>query len=984
MEKIILLHLMLMTSIFFAACDDDVVYNDKFFPKTEPVDDGELPSIISIQENLKTLAEKAKDLSDEKDAITQLSDLVKELYNRLNTLDLSAAGPGIAITDSQRFHQFLRETDGALAKIDTGTAKKLWSEIQDLSDTANAHRDRRPDVPSIRNLWAQIDKYPPLAQKIVDAIAEIKRELIEQRDAIKRKIDSATSNFVEHFGDKAADLDSVVALVNDATSLQQLKNVFLDNRFVDLGKEVRDSAPGALYFRQLADVENFLHGDGQTQRSIVEKAIALRTDIDDKFLANAPDQSHIDRLARSMDSVLKNDSNELAAYANTRGIVLAQDRRSKAIREMLAPIPGPPILGVAIPLNVEKQITDYKTYIEVSVYENRVIPARNKITGAGLNHIRSFYDAAKFAAIVQAVQDASDLASYIPNYQRLFDAILPYTVPRLMALLREDDAETADDEVKFAENFQKLRPLLHTNLMHDLSRLKNERINLLISDWLLQFNNLPTIQTIEQKKAELNALTQSNAASAAPLLATCNDLSTLLANPLPCATIVHNFRSEIASGEQVQILSALGNAKLAITNAFDPLLELVRTAKSKSDFLEAFQNFNRLFDAAHSMAAVVWNPAQMYTVASLIADLENHLKTKVYNSFTYEHAINSYASQLNPAMGAPEIDLLRRQFGQPIRTSLERRLRNMLSNNAYESVIRFFNPPDEKARVAFMKKAALADNNGAGIPAFEKALQQVYEAGDELNSRHAVNHLATFFKDSMPAHQLMTNIRAAAVLPAINPTLNEERDQIKELVEHNPRYIALRTLSDIAPNTLHTYRIKASGPPPDTSFETLFARLTDDMKKNIFGEAPHMFITEFDELKQRLVACLLAIKAQVPVGVAGLTKNPVTIDPIVNAFALLFLDPLTKLDGIGAYDPAVDHQLQRIVEDATKDSFVADYLPKFKKFSSVVGENELVAPFAERPIITLLKSIRAKIRAATSVTPEIGQLRIYIDEGFLH
>lgn len=70
------------------------------------------------------------------------------------------------------------------------------------------------------------------------------------------------------------------------------------------------------------------------------------------------------------------------------------------------------------------------------------------------------------------------------------------------------------------------------------------------------------------------------------------------------------------------------------------------------------------------------------------------------------------------------------KFNQRPIDPLEKQLKTFLRPESMKIITQYFTIPDIPGRLVFMKKAALADNNGDGIPAFEKAYQNVLDSFD--------------------------------------------------------------------------------------------------------------------------------------------------------------------------------------------------------------------------------------------------------------
>lgn len=968
--------------LFLTACGDKLVITERLKQKEPIKEQAENESIARLDDLLDKISAKASQLADEESIIESKSDIADALYNSLTALDLKDAGATISLDDSRNFYDFMHKVDEVLKRIDTNNPDKLYGEILKLREAAEAEKRRVPDHLGIRKLLDQIDEYQPLVKEQKDTIIQMKNDAISKRDLIHTKIDMAAKHFSDHFGDKAADLDAVILKAQNAKSLKDIIGTLKDNSFFSLEAEVQSNPQGPLFVDQLAKFKVLLQGDGLAKKSIIEKATSLKKEIDDRFVANAPDQDHVERLARGMDRILENGGNELGKYADTRGIVLPEDRRRKELKSLLEP--GPPALGQPPSLKPIKAIEDFKTFIKSKVYERKVNLAKEKIYTA-LKKIKGLYDDTKYKQIESAIEHAADLASYAPNYQRLLDAVTPYTIPRLLEVLKKDGAYTNDDEVKFSQNFEGLRSVFHKNLFSGLQNLVNQKIDALVTDWKDQFKAHRTMVAIRKEMSVLDGVKQAKPAAIEVVQNQCTALDAFFSANFDCAKIILALKSDIDSGQQIRLLRAMGEAKGAIHKNFLPFLEAVEKATTKTEFNRAFLDFNGLLTATNSLAGIAFDRSKDYTVKSLLDDIKQYLEINPSDGYTYKGAIDSYLEQLVPTMGKSEINLLKIELEKNPPSTLKRHLLDKLSAESFKKIIRLYKNPTDKELIESMKQAAIADNNGSGIVAFEKAYGDVLAASDDISSVNAINHLATFFKDdnfNLPPHQLKTDVLAVAMLPGIRPSLNEERDEIKKLVEKSDPYQALKALAGITPTMLEAQKIDGAGPPPDTSFVSLATKLTDDMKKIIFGEKPNDVMAEFQHLKDYLAICLKAIKAQVPINTPGLEKDRTTIEPIVNAFRLVFDSPLSELDSIAAYDAGSEEQIEAIVRKLEED-FVAEYIKKFDGFKSVVGENELTPTNEERPIITTLRSISTKLSGATPPPPSIDTLINYIDDHFL-
>lgn len=1031
--------LMVMTS----ACGNMVkVVTEKLQFETPPPKDD--VGIKALDDYGTLLDTKLDALLTLRDNTKQQANNIAALFATIDGIDLDNPDSNPNVDESRTLQQFVTGAHALVSANPIQQAQNLSRELDEVIDEAKGAKAKLSMSDAKSSIFPEsTDEYRSTALAHQEEIKNATEKVTKKLDDIKQKIDGALTNYQGYFGDEINRLERLIQKARTADSLGEIDAILNDARFYDLVEKVKNSIHGPRFFNQFGVVQNLLLGDGLATRSVVEKAIQLKDDIDNRLTSPVATQDEVIRLARSLDRDLNNDTLELENYANTAGIIPAEVMRKDEVQRLVAltptapapviavpppavgggggppppPGPPPPVIGGAAA--EESPIAAMNTFKDLVQKISSPLPksALTIFERAGAK-VAPFFDHAKLQQIINAAKAASDPASYIPDYNKIIDALKPYKFSSLLEVLQEGDVVSLDDEEKLAKNFETMLKRVNKDLAGQLRRARDERVQLLVTDWKTEFNGHPTTINVVRLADEIVRI---KFVSADPPLVLairtkCDDLQVYLALDLDCKTIADGFANtlvELALLPEVDLPAgprntkrgnALSVAKNSIQQKISPIDDVAR-AKTKSEFTEALANFNALLKPPHKITLM--NNMNIYDVPELIKVITQKLRTYAYDGLTYEAVLNEYQSYIFPTMSAAEINDLKDKFGKIPVDVLERHLKTMLSAKDFNELTRYFRAIPNVELVKNLKAAALANHKHpisgviAGIPAFEEAYQKVLDSFDDASSSAAITHFATFFKNN-PAYvngkTLKADLLAIAVKPGLSPTFDEQRLIIKNRVDGeipvgglpggvttapiNPRYKNLKAIADIIPADLANTPIENQ----PTSLASLARGLTPAMRNSIFDHdaaGTMRLVDEFNRLKEYLITALNYEKLAIAPSTPTLEKDRETISPMVNAFKLLFLHPLTELNRLTFN--GTDDDAMRAILATMSGSFFGAYIHKFKKFRSVVGELEImgrkaIGPPGPRQIMFVLRALELKLKAAISGAPEINVLKSMVKE----
>lgn len=656
------------------------------------------------------------------------------------------------------------------------------------------------------------------------------------------------------------------------------------------------------------------------------------------------------------------------------------------------PPPPPAISGGQAPpqalLSVEKSLKAFVEDVEAIRPNSTKAAAKTKINQA-YTRLESFYDQAKLDAIKAEVTAAGNPASarYQATYGNLISALEPYLVDSLKTALETGGlVDGSENEFEFSKNFIKiLKTTVNKNIFDKLLAKKDalieQRIKFL-KDYLV--NTHPTIKAIEDEFAALDAIKDKE-----DLKNHCVNINAhlvdILKKPIKCAEISEAlevkwaaqkaipeaqrkpfWETTILTATKKQIkedyeksfekISASGGKEPGVKikiGEIDEGFEIPRGVTDLRQGVEAFSKEFLLPAAKIDFAALPKTDA--YNNQILIDDTINLLKTMNIgtdrNPIIYNDIINKYEEELYPGMTADEITNLsirvKKNSGHPLA-----RLNLVLSDTGALHVMSPFAVPPEALLVRNMKDAAIAkiadgSPEGAGVVDLKEALRAVSDATSDPMSRAAILTLAKFFNATALKPQMEAVAADTAVDDSDDFGLTGQLGIIKTLVEKNDGYKALVELANIDVASLDKVFIEAKGPPHEG--ESLVERggpgivaakyaVPPALRGGIFGhvDGDIVVLERFRDLKEKLRLSLEAIKkTELAAGPVPAKTNDF-VQPVVNAFNLLFASPIDELVKL-ALDGTDDDKLTQVF-----DNFNVEYAKKFPRLKSVVQENHLL------------------------------------------
>ena len=370
------------------------------------------------------------------------------------------------------------------------------------------------------------------------------------------------------------------------------------------------------------------------------------------------------------------------------------------------------------------------------------------------------------------------------------------------------------------------------------------------------------------------------------------------------------------------------------------------------------------------------------TLTTAVANfLQNSQKINIGDSsnpnFVFMHyskVVDRYSDDLYPSITPKEISDLDAKIGllnsKGIRTSSDplAELYVVLTSDAVRKIRAPFSAPAESERIknmrdTFLSSVVTSTGEKVGLIDLVNAIKDVENAVDDVSSGIAITNLASFFANNPPPLDYKTQLITAAALPGIDFStdfgLTGQLGVIQTKVLANPHYLALTKVANI--NKAKLYEVLIN-PDPAKAGESMVERAGPNaagpavydvplsLRRVIFGRSAGNIIVvdEFDDLKRELDLSLKELKVQALAQGVALPITHQLVQPIVNAFDMLFREPieeLLKLNFDGTDDPAIATIFARIN---------VNYAERFDRFKSVVGENHKISGI-KREIFKLLE-----------------------------
>lgn len=1021
--RIQLLQCAIVLAFLSTSCREVRVIREQPIIEVDGIDEknNEGGALEALDENLTDVKTKVSALTSLREEIERDKSTVDRLFDGLARLDLLDIDAEISEQDSATYYGFLAQAEQILSKIQSADIDTKVLEISDLEEASESEEKRHTESNKVRKVVSKIQTNAKAAKSEQEKITKIVNDISAHKTALIDKIDDAAREFGAYEGDKKVEaLNDVLIKLAGAKSLKEIvDNVFGDQRFFKLEAEInREPRFGQLVAERRQELLDAI-------KEAITAALQQKRAIENYFdgtIAAPTNQDGIDRIARSFGALL--DVPKLVTYATTRGVERAEELRKNAVEEILDPhrariaalpagaAPPAPVFGEVLP---KLALRLYKEGVE-KINEATVVAANRKFNTA-FAQLEKFYDPAKFFAVKEEVRTASDATSarYLPSYDNLVDALEPYTLDGLRTAF-EDGGKVggSDDEYQFYRNFIIVaRTRFKEELFSRQRQLVNQRIEGRVSalkDWI--HRNAP-IATIEAEFATLDAVTTKKALNAQCRVIAAN-LALIVRKPIDCAAIKATMKEEFQTANRsvnlwdVTILKRnIKRIKENYETSYEKILgagvkeekvklkiagkdEAHDLQKGESDLKKGVKAFNDEFlQLAHHIDLGRAAVGGEYTNRSLTDDILRVLATEnlgtARKQVIYSAVIDKYADELYPGMMPPEIAELGR--GALITTKPLGQMRLVLSDHAMTNLMAPFNLPPEKTLVENMKAAALGSVDdrtpeGAGVNEFERVLDHALNAVDESGSKSAIETLAKFFKGDLKVKAM-----DAAALTGVDHSqdfsLTGQLGKIKSLVRESKAYKAIDTIAAINPGDDTMASVMILNNLSGTSIEELSLALPAPLALSILGkEATNaQIVTKFGDLKASIEASIQALISQADRTPHGNAPTHAMVQPMVNAFNLLFLHPLKELSQLNF--------------DGTDDAAIASkfalfnelYAKKFKRLLSVVGRDHPIRGVTRRAIELLegdgvAQGLKAKLGHG-SVSDETTKLSEYVTD-FLH
>lgn len=913
---------------------------------------------LKLEGFLERMEAQAQKLLEFRSGVKQDLDKIQQNFTTLESLELSLI-PRVTLADSQKYSDFMDESSALLGRLSLVDARGQILEIKELMLAALKEQHKLSDSLKLRKLVDKARSYEFVTQE-KERIEEQIKLINELRAALNTKIDAAAKNLKLLLGNNTDELSQNIRQASDAQSLKDLIQITKPENLDEIRKLMIQT---------------------------IENAREQKRNIDELFTLVPVVQEDIDKLARDLDRILEHKANDFEKLASLKGITPLETIKNTKLAEFLSKKPGPsePVkpslppqpLGPGKPggpppmrpaLGAQKSIKEalsmYKNKI-AAITATKLVQARKDFDLA-LNNIAPFYDTEKLAKIKQALSEAENIKNYEATGQKLIDAVEPYTMEGLRGLLEKDGALSANDEAKFSNNFKMLSEMLNKSLFIRLDKHRQDIINQRLNFLKTEFNNLEMIKKVSSIMGELDAAKTGEA-----LKQSCQDLekTKYFKTSFNCAKFGSELDEVLSSAAGIEVLKALSAAKIQLRERFEPYRDMAEAATMESEFTRAIAELNKsVLSASAQINLAAFAPKsaaeEPYSVASLISETMGRLQKEEISSgktlVKYPDVMEAYVSEIFPNMSPAEITMLQNKVSRTSKHALATTLQLILSPSSYEAILNPFVVPKEDKLIANMKARALGSIANVGVPEFERAIKSAEEAFDEYTIKASIEKLASFF-----VPERAQELKELAQLSRIDLGLLGQLAKLKELTEQNPGYQALKSLADIEHNQIDEQNLD--------KLVLLADALPTGMRSLLFAPNEQDPKLAFNKLKERLKTTLESELASLSTNI--LVKNKETILPVVNAFTLVFLYPLTELNKLNFND-----------NQRTKDIFAlfvreANYVEKFKQFNSAttletspsedhVGNSE---------IIKLLQEVQRKLNEAASTVPEIEDLKKYIN-----
>lgn len=964
--------IIILPCLLLLSCSKETVIEEKFPEVSLARKQREQASTEQLSGYLDEISDKTQKLNDFSIELEQDFKEINQLFQSLESIDLLDFNLVVNASDSEKYQQFYEKSDTLLAKIEAKNYDELYKKVYELSETSLVEEKLLADSLLVRKQVDQINDYSRVAKDQKKKIDDLLAVVENQRISIGKKINQASVNFGAQLGDRGEVLANLQVKADTAKSLADIDNILADPRIFSLETEIATDEVNGPKF--LIAKNKFPELFSQLKKQALDAKNLI-----DQQLAKVPTNSQeVENLARTLDLSLENkaDEDKLVNLTVNEGVTPAHIVRRLELDALINPPakttplppnpsipPGPPPggpppppggLGTAVikPLvliNSFKEALDKISSTQANTVETSI---KNELT-----KLSKFYESTKLENIKNAVSKAKDPQSYKATYQKLSDLVSSYTIDGIRNLLDDGGAEASDDESLFNTNLAKLKKYFSTTLFTVVQKSAKDLVDQRIRVLKNHFDNLTSIKMLDNiiKQLEKDKDIQK-------IITTCENInnSNYLKSKLPCDKIknTHTAAASISSST-ISDLQALSEARKSVSTSYSYPREYISNATNKTDFFAALKDLNKILSNPIDITA--FPNDEDYTVKNLIDKIINTIENKsiAVNSTvsTYKQAIEDFNSLLSSTMTSQEIDNIAKKLAKGSKDSLAKNLAAVLSSEAYLQFTTQFSAPSNQVLIAEMKKAALSQE--MGVDDFLSVYQATLDANDDVSSQQALNRFAEFF---IPTSK--TKIKQIALLPARILTLGEQVSEIKNQVEKNPKYLAIKFISDLDENNIDKIAILSGSV---NSLEEKFTLLPSTL--NIISDSNNSPVSEFKNLKEVMLRAISALVFSSPLpGTTLLSADKTTIEPIANAFSLVFLSFIDKLDSI-SFDGIDDAIIAQITSQIKSPNF-ADYVRKFKNLKSALRSD-----ISNHNIIDKITSIRNKITAR----PENTELTIFID-----
>lgn len=966
-------------SVWLLSCSETKIIEERL--AQEETSTNNSPSSLSkkLELDREQVIEKANQLKALENEIAVEKSKLDAANNEVAQIDLlsTTTTPNAAVSKS--VERLFGEAESIGNKIAGAKLDDISHEMKDLLADAelelkkiNGTADERQKFEEIRRAVARAQQHQEQVKDVASAVAQKKRAIFD-------KIDEAMSNYNAHFGDKKGDLATLIQATDSAKKLRDISDIIEDSRFFDLAAEIRnEKVNGPTFFLLLDSTRS--HLSSTTTPGIIEKAQQQQQEIDGLFAVPPTSLGQLDTLARLLDQKLETGDRAFERFTDSQGLRTAREIRNEKVEELITNKPSGPPPPLGAPLKPMAAIGSYVTKIN-KFTEKKIATAQAKFNDA-YSDLEKVYDPLRLAAIKAEQLKAQDKTTYEATYEKMLTFLSGFSVEVIMNTIKSNNVIAKNDEIEFDKNLAKIiidaregdsgvekwSSFLADKIVREIMSERKKMVN----------DRRAFVRTIVTQEPVIIALKTAGeqigkSFNVGEFRTRCKNyinLGFLRLNP-KCDDIADELGIEgvAAVNDQLAIFQEAGRKIYGPVGKQIDIIEDGATPEEK--IVEAINAINLIITPAHAIGTVF--PANFtYTVNDLVNMVENVLKKQLVSAsgapFTYDGAIAEFSDLLDPSMTGDEI----KEIGKNVLAKKGKGVRflsDALSEGTYAKLIKMFVEPPEADLVKNAKEAVLGNVGGFGVKALENANRERTEAQDDETNEQAIKAFAQFFKEPLKGQ-----LEAIAMIPGEAPDVSMLVTALRNRVAAHDKYISLKFIAESDSADVDALDIDV--------FAAYADRVPSAMRGLIFGKTtgPVDVVQEFGELKNKLKASLSILQASIPDNAPKFQKDASVVAPFINAFNFLFagfIEDLNALTLDGTDDDKVAKAAARLATEP-----IAPYLERFAYFKTIVGEIEDPATMVERPVITILKAVKAKLDAAPS-NVNVDELKTHINRFLL-